>query len=241
MTFRKKIGAWIVDYGHMVRGTLATVVYRKPPSHYLGHVVSGKVPVILIPGILEKWSFMKKLGDAISLSGHPVYIVPDLSYNLHSIPLSAGILHSLILDVIKSGESAEKGQYPSVALVAHSKGGLIGKYLLSHFNADHHVAGMIAIATPFSGSAMAKLVPHNSFKELQADSNIIQDLQKHTHVNKDIVSIIPKFDNHVWSEKGSYLEGAENLEVPVYGHHAVLFSDLVIESVLNSLKKIETA
>lgn len=254
MTFREKISAWVVDYGHMIRGSLYTVVYRKPPRHYLGHVVSGKAPVILIPGILGRWSFMKKLGDAISLAGHPVYVVPDLGYNLHKIPSSAKILHTLLLDIFRKQKREVKGfshrlhsiknvikteNLSGVVLVAHSKGGLIGKYLLSHLNADHRVLGMVTIATPFSGSAMAKLIPHNAFGELHEDSEIIHDLEKHIEVNSQIISIAPEFDNHVWSERGSFLEGAENLKVPTRGHHAVLFSDAVIQLVLDSIKKIE--
>ncbi len=73
----------MMDYIHMARGGISMVVHRDPPAHYLGHAVEGKAPVILTPGILGKWGFMKKLGDRISLEGHPVYIVSDLNYNVY--------------------------------------------------------------------------------------------------------------------------------------------------------------
>jgi len=43
------------------------------------------------------------------------------------------------------------------------------------------------------------------------------------------VSIIPQYDNHVWSEKGSHLDGAKNIYVPVHGHHKVIYDREVIE------------
>jgi triacylglycerol lipase len=252
--FHKKLGAWLADYGYMFHGALATVIYREPPKHYLGYTVAGKVPVILVPGILGTWSFMKKLGDRISLKGHPVYIVPELGHNIYSIPSSAKTLRSIIVHTIPKrghipprvvrGARAvrtliEKENIKGAVLVAHSKGGLIGKYLLAHHNTDNRVLGMVAIATPFSGSAMAKLIPHDSFKELQADSEVIRDLERHKAANEKIISIIPEYDNHVWADKGSFLEGAsENIEVSVSGHHKVLFSKAVLKVVLNSIEKI---
>ena len=47
MHFIKKIGSWLTDYTFILRGAVATIIYQKPPHHYLGHIVRGKVPVIL--------------------------------------------------------------------------------------------------------------------------------------------------------------------------------------------------
>ena len=255
MALHKKIRSWLVDYGYMFRGTAAMLIYREPPAHYLGYRVAGKVPVILIPGILGKWGFMKKIGDKISLQGHPVYIVPELGYNIYSIPTSAKRLRSYIVHIVpRSGHippKVEKGAehvrrlieregLQGAVLVAHSKGGLIGKYVLAHQNTDGRVLGMVAIATPFSGSAMAKLIPHDSFRELHTDSQIVHDLERHEAVNKRIISIIPEYDNHVWAAKGSFLEGAKNVEVPVHGHHKVLFSGHVQEAVLRGVEELST-
>jgi pimeloyl-ACP methyl ester carboxylesterase len=236
----------------MVKGAAMSVIHHTPPKHYLEYTLDNKVPVILVPGILGKWSFLKSLGDKISHLGHPVYVVPDLGYNIFSIPTSAGKLRAVVLSAfpslghilpdIEKGSHAvkeviEKNNLKGVILVAHSKGGLIGKYLLAHHNHDHKVLGLISIATPYSGSAMAKLVPLDPIRELHADSKIIHDLDEHTNVNHQIISIYPEYDNHVWAEKGSFLEGAHNIAVPVHGHHKVVFDkevqDIVIQSIEN--------
>ena len=253
MTLHKKIGSWLTDYGHMVRGSLLMTVHRNPPKHYLEYTIEGKIPVILIPGILGKWGFMKFLGDKISLEGHPVYIIPNLSYNLFSIPASAQILRATVVHLFPSlghimpkmhkgaesiKELMQSNNITAAVLVAHSKGGLIGKYYLTHHNQDHRVLGMVSIATPYSGSAMAKLIPLDPFAELKNDSELIKDLERHTEANHQIISILPEYDNHVWAEKGSYLEGAENVEVPIRGHHKVLFSKQVVEVILASINKL---
>ena len=212
MEFHKKTKGWLVDYWYMLLGAIGSIIYHKPPRHYLEYTKEGKIAVILIPGILGRWGFMKKLGDKISLEGHPVYIVPKLGYNLYSIPSSAKTLRSVIMRILsKKGflktyipkgaievrKTIEEENIEGVILVAHSKGGLIGKYLMIHHNADNSVLGMVAIATPFSGSAMVNLIPIESFKEMKMDSEIIRDLDTHKTINKKIISIIPEYDNHV--------------------------------------------
>ncbi|HEX8993892.1 MAG TPA: alpha/beta fold hydrolase [Candidatus Paceibacterota bacterium] len=212
-----------------------------------------KTPIIIIPGIMGKWGFMKWMGDRISRQGYPVYVIPELGYNMSSIPLSAEILDSVVVRVEPEDmplhqhihhsahavkQLVEKHDLKGAIIVAHSKGGLIGKYLLTHFNEGKRILGMIAIASPFSGSEMAKLVPYAPFTELEEESPVIQDLEKHHRINKKIVSIMPEYDNHVWAKEGSYLDGALNIQVPVKGHHKVVFSNVVFDAVLHSIESI---
>lgn len=253
MKLRHKIKGWVVDTFHMFRAGALMFYHKDPPKHYLGYTVEGKVAIIMIPGILGKWGMMKYLADKISLCGHPVYIVPGLGYNIFSIPNSAKILKASVMHIFPvlghliprlnvGAESIkdviEKNNIKNAIFVAHSKGGLIGKYYLAHFNKDKKVMGMVSIATPYSGSALAKLVSLEPYQELTNDSKIIRDLESHTAINHKIVSIIPEVDHYVWAEKGSYLEGAENIQVPVHGHHKVLFSKEVVAEILKAIEKI---
>jgi len=214
---------WIVDYIYMIHGQATAFLYRKPPKHYLGYVIKDKAPVILIPGILEKWGFLKGLGDKISLEGHPVYIIPKLGYNLKDIPKSAKTVREII----------EEKDIGNAVIVAHSKGGLIGKYLLSFLNADGRVRKMISIATPYSGTSLVKYLPSKQLKDFRTDSEIIKALQSHKEANKKIISVSPIFDNHVW--EGSLLEGAENITVDEKGHHKIIYSKELVNLILRKL------
>jgi predicted alpha/beta hydrolase family esterase len=160
-----------------------------------------------------------------------VYVVPNLGYNLYSVPDSSAIVNEVI----------KKENLTNVILVAHSKGGLIGKHALIHRNSDNAILGMVSIATPYSGSAMAKLVPYDPIRELLKDNATIKDLQSHEQVNTKIVSICPLYDNHVWAEEGSHLKGAKNIDVDVHGHHKIVYDDEVIKKVLESTEEMTQA
>lgn len=217
---------WIVDYVYLLRGGVA--IRRRPPKHYRHYTKENMVPVILLSGLFLKWHFLRHLGNKISRAGHPTYIVPSLGRNLLSIPWSARLVRELL----------EEHSLSNVVVVGHSKGGLIGKYLLAHHNNDRRIKAVIAIATPFTGSRLARTVPHNAFRELTHESETIQKLQKTTGVNKRIYSLIPAYDNHVWSDEGSYLKGATNTIIPVRGHHRVVFDKNVQAKVMKILDKL---
>lgn len=224
----KKLGHWIHDYLHALHKQSYAFLYRKPPRHYLDYRVRDKCPIILIPGIYEKWHFLKAIADPLSRKGHPVYALEYLGYNTKTISHSAELVRELI--------NAEKLE--NVVIIAHSKGGLIGKHLLAFDNADGKVKKLIAIATPFGGSHIVKLIPHKPAKELHPASEIIQTLKGRRDVNKKIVSVFGVFDNHVWPGSSCVLDGAKNIEVPIYGHHKILFSKKVKEIVSAEVEKI---
>ncbi len=218
-----KLTDWVVDYSYRFKAVKAW--RHKPPAHYQEEIKAGRVPVILLAGFSMNWHFMRQLGDKISLAGHPVYAIPGLKRNYLNIIESAKFVKELI----------DHHNLHKVVIVAHSKGGLIGKYVLMHHNKDRRVHSLVAIATPFSGSTLAKAIPHKTFREMAPDSRIIQEIQGFTSVNKHITSIIPEYDNHVWAEQGSYLDGAKNIRVAVRGHHKVVFSKEVEKVILDSL------
>lgn len=225
----KAIVHWIKDYFHLVKGGMIMYLHANPPTHYLGYIVRGKCAIVILPGILNRWGFLKPIADSLSLDGHPVYIVPHLNYNLAGIPESAKI----------AGEVMEREGIQDAVIIGHSKGGLIGKYLMSRCDPDGRVIGMVAIATPFSGSALAKFVPHAAFRELEPGSRIVEELRARTGVNRKIISIIPEFDNHVVAQEGSFLEEAlENVVVNVKGHHKVVFDARALAVVKQAVEKI---
>ncbi|HBI25662.1 MAG: acetyltransferase and hydrolase with the alpha/beta hydrolase fold protein [Candidatus Wolfebacteria bacterium GW2011_GWC2_39_22] len=225
----KRLLYWAKDYVHMTRHGLAMYFYAKPPQQYMDYVVAGKCPIIILPGILSRWAFMKPLADTLSRAGHPVYVVPALGNNLLHIEESARIVRALI------DEHAIRG----AIIVAHSKGGLIGKQYMEFYNEDERVVGMVSLATPYTGSAMARIVPHKAFVELDPNSKAVAQLRSHTKANGRIISLIPEFDNHVWAEKGSWLAGAfDNIVLPVQGHHAIVFSRYAEAVVQQSIDRL---
>lgn len=222
----KKIKGWIIDYLYLARGIVIMYWYSTPPKHYLGYTIKNRCPVIIIPGIALRWGFMKPLADFISLKGYATYVIPQLGQNLSEVADCAKKLEALIIEQ----------NLKDVVIIGHSKGGLIGKYLLST-SINKKIKGLIAIATPFSGTLLSKFIPHNSYKELNQESKLIKELSSLKEINKKIISIFPEYDNHIWGGTSSFLEGAfENIKIPIRGHHKIINDKYTWGIILESIE-----
>ena len=210
----RKLQTWLVDYVYAAKLYSQFFVHRHPPEHYLGYVDNTKVPVILIPGVNTKWHFLKKMADSVSKTGHPVHVVKELGYNRKEIATSAKLVRIFI---------DEKALH-NVIILAHSKGGLIGKEVLLAHNQDNRIIKVIAIAAPFLGSKLAARIPDKAITELAPHSAIVQEHNARATANADIISIYGLYDNHVWPTENSILVGAENIVVTTGGHHQILLN-----------------
>ena len=173
-------------------------------------------------------AFLKAIADPLSLKGHPIYTLEHLGYNTKTIHHSAKLIRELI----------DNEKLQNVVIIAHSKGGLIGKHILAFNNLDGKIKKLIAIATPFGGSHAAKLIPHKPAKELHPKSEIIKTLQAIKNVNSKIVSIFGVFDNHVWPRSSCVLDGAKNIETNAYGHHKILFNKKVRDIIITEVEEM---
>ena len=225
------VTAWLRDYAYATKFYAQTLTNQNPPQHYLDYIDNTKVPVLLIPGVNTKWHFLKRIADDISQVGHPVHIIKDLGHNRQAISPSADIVRAYI----------DEHDLHSVIILAHSKGGLIGKQLLLQHNHDKRIVKVIAIASPFAGSSLAKVMPDRAMRELSSASTIVQDQHANTDVNQDIISIYGMYDNHVWPVASAILAGAENIQVNTNGHHQILSSDQTKDIVLQKVAEITEA
>jgi hypothetical protein len=175
-------------------------------------------PVLLIPGVWEPWQFLRPLGERLSASGHPVHVVTAIRHNSAPVPVVAG----LVADHLAQHDLRD------VVVVAHSKGGLIGKRVMLG-PSGWRVARLVAIATPFSGSEWGRVVPLRAVRALAPESPDVVSLAAETAVNARITSIYPLFDPHV--PGGSELPGAENVRLPIAGHSRILADPIALRAV----------
>lgn len=215
---------WYADYCYVALWRIHDKVFKADIARYKNGR-SDKPAVILLPGIYEHWQFMKPLADSIDGVGYRLYIVEQLGYNAHSVEVSAAVVERYI-------QTAGVGDY---VIVAHSKGGLIGKYVMAR-EAGAHCKGMIAINTPFNGSLYAKLFLMGPLKMFSPNSKTIQYLRSQRALNKKIVSIYGLFDPHI--PGGSKLAGATNMQLPVRGHFKVISHPKVKAAVLQQLTRL---
>lgn len=199
----------------------ARVVWmRHPPSEWQH---GDRDPVLLLPGVYESWVFLRRVGDVLNAGGHPVHVVDDLGRNIDTIPDAARIAQRTI----------DRLGLERVALVAHSKGGLIGKHMMAVDDTAHRIASLTAIATPFAGSRMARYMLDPRLRAFLPTDATITRLAAELALNARITTIAGEFDAHIPKQQG--LEGATNVRVPVIGHFRVLEHPAVLEAVVRAV------
>ncbi len=212
-------GWWAQDYVYAVRAQARALRDRGAPDS----LAAGRgTPIVLLPGIYETWRFMEPLARALHDRGHPVHVVTELGGNRRPIAESAGRVAELLI---------ARG-LDDVLLVAHSKGGLIGKHVMAFSPAGTRVRGMVAVATPFGGSRYSRLMPTPSLRAFASGDATMRALAASADVNTRIVSIFGPFDPHI--PEGSELAGARNIVLARGGHFRVLGDPRVIAEVLRA-------
>ena len=200
-------GAWAADYAYVAYWQLNGFLFRRDPAAYLApEAADGRSPVVLIPGIYENWQFLRPLAEGLAARGHAVHTVAPLGYNRGRIDLMAEVVRRYLVEQDLS----------EAVLVAHSKGGLIGKHLMTLPDGGARVRRMVAVNTPFSGSVYAGLFPVSSIRAFSPRDGFLRGLQASRDVNARITSVYSRFDPHI--PGGCFLPGARNIQLETLGH-----------------------
>lgn len=194
--------AWVVDYLYVIRWQLKSIPRIWPRRTFI--VEGAGRPVLMIPGIYENWRFMLPLVDSLKRHGFQVHVVTKLGYNAGSIESMA----ALVIDYMTEHDLRD------VSLVAHSKGGLIAKYVL--MQQPSYVKKVIAINTPFNGSFYARFFFLKEVRVFSKTSASLRRLSAAIKVNDKIISLYSRFDPHI--PEGSKLDGARNIVFKKVGH-----------------------
>lgn len=218
--------AWGRDYAWIVAAQAGATLRQPPPDDL---ATGTRTPVLLLPGIYETWPVMDGLVRHLHEAGHPVLAVPALGYNGRSLEESA----RRVVDRLAELDLDE------VVLVAHSKGGLIGKLVLGTPGVGDRVVGMVAVNTPFSGSVYARWFPARAVRALSPHDPHILALARQVAANGRIWSVFARFDPHV--PGGSELPGAVNLRLDVDGHFRPLGDPRVHAAVLGGVTRVVAA
>jgi triacylglycerol lipase len=213
----RNAGSWLLDYRYAVLAQLRGALSRTRPDEF---ATGALAPVLILPGIYENWQFLRPLIEALHDAGHPVHVVTPLHSNRRPVVPSAQIVAAYLRD----------RQLHDLVIVAHSKGGLIGKYLMSQLDADERVKRMVAVSTPFSGSRYASYMITPSLRDFRAKHPDLLALSSDERVNGRVVSLFGRFDPHI--PEGSILPGAQNVRIDTGGHFRILSHPDTIRQVL---------
>jgi len=119
-----------------------------------------------------------------------------------------------------------------LTLVGHSMGGLICRsYLARHGN--ERVAALITLATPNTGTELARLGVGQNAREMQPDSLWLRDMAAEKTTVPTIAYCNP-CDNYVYPHDHQRLPGAHNVDLPPIGHLAMLYDRRVADLVVDA-------
>ncbi|WP_414172485.1 esterase/lipase family protein [Clavibacter tessellarius] len=109
----------------------------------------------MLPGVYERWQFMLPIIRRLHARGHGVHVVGALGANVGRVAEMAR----------RARAHLEAADLRDVVVVAHSKGGLIGKHLMAFDDPDRRIRSMVAINAPFGGSSYARFIPIRSIRD----------------------------------------------------------------------------
>lgn len=222
-----RLGAWAADYAWATDRQLRHLLRRPRLPVAPDLPGAGRAPVVLLPGIYETWEFLGPVAEALARAGHPVHAVPGLRHNARPVPEAADVV----------AEHLRRTGLTGSVLVAHSKGGLIGKHVMLSPECDR-VLGMVAVATPFTGSRWARYMLSRALRSFDPRDPVLLALAGELLVNERITAVYPTFDPHI-PETG-HLAGARNIELPLSGHFRPLGHPLLVRTVVREVSRVET-
>lgn len=231
MSRTPRLLSWALDYAYVAglqaRDALGRPLRRRPDPTLLA--AGDGTPVLLLPGVYETWTFLLPVARRLNALGHPVWTVPTLGLNRLPVADAA----RLALDVLAERDLTD------VVLVAHSKGGLIGKRMMVLEDDELRIRGLVTVNTPFGGSRYASYLVGRTLRAFAPGNVDLLDLAAHAQANERITSIYSEFDPHI-PEK-SALAGATNIELPLAGHFRPLAHPLLIDAVVEAVRRTSTA
>ncbi|WP_154792891.1 alpha/beta hydrolase [Occultella kanbiaonis] len=227
----RRAAAWAADYAYAVGRIAHSLVTREPRWARTPRRGAG-VPVVLVPGVYESWRFLEPLAGRLHDAGHPVHVVRELGLNHADVRTGADVV----------ARHLARLALPGVVLVAHSKGGLIGKQVMLDGVATvgvpgaPRVLGMVAVNTPFAGSSYARYLPVAAVRALSPAG--VRSLGRQRAVDAAITSVHASWDPHI--PGGSELPGARNVRVPVSGHFRILGDPRVQDTIVAAVADYAT-
>src|SRR5690606_19193206 len=195
--------------------------------------LSTKLPVVLVPGYAEpSWYFLYGIYNTLKKSGwnsiYPINLFP----NITDITEQAKIVAARI-------EKAKREQQVNrVDYVAHSMGGLIGRYYIQDLRGAASINNYISVATPHYGTYASWLGVGEAAVQMRPGSSFVSKLNTGNPLvpNVKYTSIWTKTDELVIPQKSAMLQGSRIMEPVKYtGHFLILWSPQSYKQIKDTL------
>jgi hypothetical protein len=94
---------------------------------------------------------------------------------------------------------------------------------------------MVAVATPFSGSRLARYTVGRPLRAFDPRHPVLRALAAELSVNERITAVYPEVDPHI--PGAERLDGARTIAVPLWGHFRPLGHPLLVELVAREVER----
>lgn len=192
----------------------------------------AEVLALAVPGAWDSWHFMEPLARKLATRGIRVSFMPELGHHLmpvaESVPIVATALDTLMVEA--------EGR--PVVVLGHSKGGIVSLRVLADLitrNIDQP-RGLVAMSTPFGGTAWANRTRLSTVKELRLGSDALVQVRKDALSGVKIVSVRPAADPHVTST--FVPKSARRLRIRSAGHFQTLSSAAGARAALWGIRQL---
>ena len=211
----------LLDYPFVVRTKLVPPSARTVPASWRQ---GDRVPVLLLPGVYETWRFLRPVSERLHALGHPIVVVPGMGRNTRPIAATAEAAQRVL----------DAHDLHDVVVLAHSKGGLIGKTMMVSTDVDGRIARMVTVNSPFSGTRWSLVLPSRTLRAFSPRDADLLRLADQLEANSRISSMASGFDAHV--TEGSVLPGATNVTFPVDGHFRPLGHPASVDMIVREVE-----
>lgn len=114
-------------------------------------MIQTRYPIVLVHGMVAKdfslWHAFRGISDFLRKQNITIYVTNQ--DGIGAVASNAEQLKSEILEILEQ-ENCDK-----VNIIAHSKGGVDARHMISHLDMKHHVASLTTLSTPHHGSGLS--------------------------------------------------------------------------------------
>jgi predicted alpha/beta hydrolase family esterase len=208
------------DLGYIIRWPLVGHLTKADPARYAHPAHRREPDVVLLPGVYETWQFLRPIADVLFARGHVVHAVTAMGHNSGTVEDMATRVAAYL----------EEKDLHDVVFVAHSKGGLIGKYVMGHTRAARRVREMVTVNSPFSGSFFGHVIPMRAVRHFHPRHPTLSLLNESVQVNRRITSIVSRYDPLVRTHEA--MGDASTVDLDAVGHFTVMNDPRVHRAII---------
>lgn len=194
---------------------------------------NNKLPVVIVQGYAEpSWYFMYGIYRDLRKNDWQALYPVNLFPNITDIKEQAKIVARKI-DEAKKEQRVNKVNY-----VAHSMGGLIGRYYIQEMRGANNIDHYVSISTPHYGTHVSWLGLGEAAKQMRPGSEFLTKLNANYPIYGSVkyTSIWTKTDEIVIPAENAVLVGGRTMpDVKNVGHLLILWSEETYKQVKEAL------